>query len=260
MFTTPNFTICGALFVEALCSIETIKNRSLPGSSNYFVEEEIVDMQDVSMLWLPGGVTCYVDINKDEILCIGVGWYSDEGINLVMERDYGMDGKLKETDTKKISAVSIFFETMSYWLNESTGYIDYDHDCDKQKAVLLADIAHISGLVVVGVIPSPFDYADVVTTTIYKSLRGPREAMIFFRKGVKEINKQGQKVLYDYQDKINQAVFPGLQGGTHNHIITRLAFPLKQANDDASVSDIPLDARESSGANNIKDICYVFCF
>ncbi|KAE9604377.1 putative glycine hydroxymethyltransferase [Lupinus albus] len=124
---------------------------------------------------------------------------------------------------------------MSYWLNESTGYIDYDHvgryhrDCDKQKAVLLADIAHISGLVVVGVIPSPFDYADVVTTTIYKSLRGPREAMIFFRKGVKEINKQGQKVLYDYQDKINQAVFPGLQGGTHNHIITRLAFPLKQA-------------------------------
>ncbi|OIV94468.1 hypothetical protein TanjilG_25530 [Lupinus angustifolius] len=165
-----------------------------------------------------------------------------------------------QTDTKKISAVSIFFETMPYRLDESTGYIDYDqlersatlfrpklivagasayarlYDyerirkvCDKQKAVLLADMAHISGLVAADVIPSPFDYADVVTTTTHKSLRGPRGAMIFFRKGVKEINKQGKEVLYDYEDKINQAVFPGLQGGPHNHTITGLAVALKQA-------------------------------
>ncbi|KAF2283849.1 hypothetical protein GH714_016524 [Hevea brasiliensis] len=114
-----------------------------------------------------------------------------------------------QTDTKKISAVSIFFETMPYRLNESTGYIDYDqleksatlfrpklivagasayarlYDyarirkvCDKQKAILLADMAHISGLVA---------------------------------------------------DKINQAVFPGLQGGPHNHTIAGLAVALKQA-------------------------------
>ncbi|XP_008236601.1 PREDICTED: serine hydroxymethyltransferase, mitochondrial [Prunus mume] len=166
-----------------------------------------------------------------------------------------------QTDTKKISAVSIFFETMPYRLNESTGYIDYDqleksaklfrpklivagasayarlYDyahirkvCNNQKAILLADMAHISGLVAAGVIPSPFEYADVVTTTTHKSLRGPRGAMIFFRKGVKEINKQGKiTVLYDYEDKINQAVFPGLQGGPHNHTITGLAVALKQA-------------------------------
>ncbi|KAL2551705.1 Serine hydroxymethyltransferase 1 [Forsythia ovata] len=165
-----------------------------------------------------------------------------------------------QTDTKKISAVSIFFETMPYRLNESTGYIDYDqmeksatlfrpklivagasayarlYDyarirkvCDKQKAIMLADMAHISGLVAADVIPSPFEYADVVTTTTHKSLRGPRGAMIFFRKGVKEINKQGKEVLYDYEDKINQAVFPGLQGGPHNHTITGLAVALKQA-------------------------------
>lgn len=121
---------------------------------------------------------------------------------------------------------------------------------------MLADMAHISGLVAANVIPSPFDYADVVTTTTHKSLRGPRGAMIFFRKGVKEINKQGKevkqkrqnlnqyvldlstlfhvihllswKVLYDFEDKINQAVFPGLQGGPHNHTITGLAVALKQ--------------------------------
>lgn len=55
-------------------------------------------------------------------------------------------------------------------------------------------MAHISGLVAAGVIPSPFDYADIVTTTTHKSLRGPRGAMIFFRKGVKGVNKQGQEV------------------------------------------------------------------
>ena len=55
-------------------------------------------------------------------------------------------------------------------------------------------MAHISGLVAAGVIQSPFEYADIVTTTTYKSLRGPRGAMIFFRKGVKEVNKQGKEV------------------------------------------------------------------
>ncbi|CAL5366535.1 unnamed protein product [Camellia sinensis] len=131
-----------------------------------------------------------------------------------------------QTDTKKISAVSIFFETMPYRLNESIGYIDYDYleksatlfrpklivagasayarlydygrirkVCDNQKAIMLADVAHISGLVTTDVIPSPFDYVDVVTTTTHKPLRGPCGAMIFFRKGLKEINKQGQEAI-----------------------------------------------------------------
>ncbi|KAJ0448689.1 putative calycin [Helianthus annuus] len=82
-----------------LCT-ETLKKRNLPESAVYFGEEEVLDMVDVTMLWLPGGVTGYVDVKKDGILCIGVGWYSDEGINLVMERDYGIDGKLKEVRSK----------------------------------------------------------------------------------------------------------------------------------------------------------------
>lgn len=78
------------------------------------------------------------------------------------------------------------------WTHEA--YYNLQQVCDKQKAVMLADMAHISGLVAAGVIPSPFDYADVVTTTTHKSLRGPRGAMIFFRKGLKEVNKQGKEV------------------------------------------------------------------
>uniref|UniRef100_A0A0D9W7T0 DUF3598 domain-containing protein n=1 Tax=Leersia perrieri TaxID=77586 RepID=A0A0D9W7T0_9ORYZ len=88
----------GALFVY-LC-METVKKRNLPESSIFFGEEEMLDMQDVTMLWLPGGVTAYVDVDKDGILCIGVGWYSEEGINMVMERDYGTDGKLREVRWK----------------------------------------------------------------------------------------------------------------------------------------------------------------
>ena len=53
--------------------------------------------------------------------------------------------------------------------------------------------------------------------------------MIFFRRGVKGTDKKGNKILYDFEDKINQAVFPGLQGGPHNHTITALAIALKAA-------------------------------
>ena len=165
-----------------------------------------------------------------------------------------------QTETKKISAVSIFFETMPYRLDEQTGLIDYDalertaelyrpklivagasayarfYDyarmravADRHNAVLLADMAHISGLVAAGVVPSPFDYADVVTTTTHKSLRGPRGAMIFYRKGVKGTDKKGNEVRYDLETPINFSVFPGLQGGPHNHTIAGLAVALKQA-------------------------------
>ncbi|XP_058104069.1 uncharacterized protein LOC131248048 [Magnolia sinica] len=89
----------GRLQYVYLCT-ETLKKRSLPENPVYFGEEEMLDMQDVAVLWLPGGITGYVDVKKDGILCIGVGWYSDEGINLVMERDYGTDGKLKEARWK----------------------------------------------------------------------------------------------------------------------------------------------------------------
>jgi len=161
---------------------------------------------------------------------------------------------------KKISMVSKYFESIPYRLDESTGIIDYD-ECekfatrilpklliagtsaysrlidyarmrsiaDKCGSYLLADMAHISGLVAAGVVPSPFEYADVVTTTTHKSLRGPRGAMIFYRKGQQGVDKKGNPIMWDLEEKINAAVFPGLQGGPHNHTITALAVALKQA-------------------------------
>ncbi|OJJ00024.1 hypothetical protein ASPVEDRAFT_126550 [Aspergillus versicolor CBS 583.65] len=166
-----------------------------------------------------------------------------------------------QTPSRKISAVSTYFETFPYRVNLETGIIDYDtleanaelyrpkclvagtsaycrlidyarmrKIADKVGAYLIVDMAHISGLIAAGVIPSPFEYADVVTTTTHKSLRGPRGAMIFFRKGVRNTDpKTGKDILYDLEGPINFSVFPGHQGGPHNHTITALSVALKYA-------------------------------
>merc|ERR1719487_693230 len=87
----------------------------------------------------------------------------------------------------------------------------------------MADIAHISGLVATKEAASPFEFCDIVTTTTHKSLRGPRAGMIFFRRG-----DEPEAPHYDYEDAINFAVFPSLQGGPHNHQIAGLATQLKE--------------------------------
>lgn len=99
----------------------------------------------------------------------------------------------------------------------------------KHGAYLLSDMAHISGLVAADVVASPFPHSDIVTTTTHKTLRGPRGAMIFYRKGVRSTNKKGERIMYSLEDSVNASVFPGHQGGPHNHTIAALAVALKQA-------------------------------
>ena len=86
---------------------------------------------------------------------------------------------------------------------------------DEVGAVLVADIAHISGLVAAGVHPSPVGIADVVTSTTHKTFRGPRGGMIFCKK--------------QHAAAIDRAVFPGLQGGPHNHVTAAIAVAAREA-------------------------------
>jgi len=151
------------------------------------------------------------------------------------------------TPKKKVSATSVYFESMPYIVSPETGLIDYDdmerrakmflpkliigggsayprewdysrmrQIADSVGALFMVDMAHISGLVAGGVADSPFQYADIVTSTTHKTLRGPRSGMIFAKR--------------EYMDDINAAVFPSLQGGPHNHQIGALAVALKEAN------------------------------
>ncbi len=96
---------------------------------------------------------------------------------------------------------------------------------DAGGSLLMVDMSHIAGLVAGGEYPSPFEYADVVTTTTHKTLRGPRSALIFVRKDKK--GKDG--MVMDLDKKIDKAVFPGLQGGPHMNQIAAVAIALKEA-------------------------------
>ncbi|XP_077103964.1 serine hydroxymethyltransferase, mitochondrial-like [Siphateles boraxobius] len=101
--------------------------------------------------------------------------------------------------------------------------------CSELNAYLLADMAHISGLVAGRAVPSPFEHADLVTSTTHKSLRGSRAGLIFYRKGVRSLDKKGKEIMYNLEEKVNFSVFPSLQGGPHNHAIAGVAVALKQA-------------------------------
>lgn len=156
------------------------------------------------------------------------------------------------TAKKRISASSIYFESLPYYIGED-GLIDYDglatmakqfkpkliicgasaytRDFDYPRfraiadsvgAYLMCDMSHISGLVATKLLSNPFEYCDIVTTTTHKTLGGPRSAMIFTNIG----KHPGMSQLVD------DAVFPALQGGPHNHQIAAVAAQLAYAQTD----------------------------
>ncbi len=178
-------------------------------------------------------------------MAVYVGLVPREGKIMGMSLDHG--GHL--THGHKVSASGKFWTQVPYGLNKNTelldyaalkelaiaekpniivgGYTAYPRVVDFKKlrevadacgALLMVDMSHIAGLVAGRAYPSPFEYADIVTTTVHKTLRGPRAALIFSRIDARELGK-----------KIDKAVFPGLQGGPHINQIAAVAVALKEA-------------------------------
>ncbi len=133
---------------------------------------------------------------------------------------YGVDKETEMIDYDAIRKLALA-EKPKLILSGYTAYpraIDFREFrkiCDEAGAVCMADIAHIAGLCATNVHENPVPYFDVVTTTTHKSLRGPRGAVIMCKK--------------EFAEKIDKAVFPGLQGGPHEHQIAAKAVCFKEA-------------------------------
>jgi len=178
--------------------------------------------------------------------------------DLIMGLSLAHGGHL--THGHKVNVSSKFYKTVQYTLSKETGRIDYDeveklakehkpkiivsgatayprefdfkrfHEiAESVDAYSMADIAHIAGLIVGGVHQSPFPITDIVTTTTHKTLRGPRGGMIMSKIEDRLKEKYHAKSKWNLAQRIDRAIFPGLQGGPHEHQIAAKAVAFGEA-------------------------------
>ncbi|MFT5951183.1 MAG: glycine hydroxymethyltransferase [Francisella sp.] len=140
------------------------------------------------------------------------------GLNEVGDIDYDQVAQLtKEHKPKMIIAGFSAFSGILDWAK-------FREIADSVDAILMADIAHVAGLVVTGLYPNPFPFVDVATTTTHKTLRGPRGGLILCNNNP------------DLAKKLNSAIFPGIQGGPLMHVIAAKAVAFKEALDPSFVA------------------------
>lgn len=259
LIASENFT--SRAVMEAVGSVLTNKySEGLPGK-RYYGGNEVID--DLERLCQTRALKAF-SLNPEE-WGVNVQSYSGSTANFSLftamlepnERVMGLhlpDGGhlshgfyrgLKTGGTKAVNISARYFNSLPYRISAETGYCDYDEleksaklfrpkmivvggsayprdwdyermrkICDSIGAIMHVDMAHFSGLVAGGVVKNPFDYADVVTTTTHKSLRSTRAALIFYKQ--------------QYAMQVNNAVFPGSQGGPHNHAIAGVAVQLRE--------------------------------
>jgi len=155
------------------------------------------------------------------------GWKVNFSAKFFNAVQYGLDPKTQMFNYEEIKKLAQEVKPKLIWVGATAyprifDWAKFKEIADSVGAYLAADIAHIAGLVVAGAHPSPVPFVHIVTTTTHKTLRGPRGGMIM-------VTEEGLKKDIDLGDKINKAVFPGLQGGPHENRVASLAVCLKEA-------------------------------
>jgi glycine hydroxymethyltransferase len=192
--------------------------------------------------------------------------------NKILSMDLSHGGHLTHGFKKNFSGQ--LYEKITYGVSEETGYIDYDElmaiakktnpdlviagasaypreldfakfkeIADEVGALFLADVAHLAGLIVAGVHQDPIPYADFVTTSTHKTLRGPRGGLVLCKS--------------KYASKIDQFIFPGIQGGPLMHVIAAKAVAFKEAKtEEFREAQIQTLKNTKKLANELKDKGY----
>jgi len=155
------------------------------------------------------------------------GWKVNFSAKFFNSVQYGVDEKTNLIDYEAVRKIIEAAKPKLMWVGATAyprifDWAKFREIADSIGAYLAADIAHIAGLVVAGVHPSPVPYAHIVSTTTHKTLRGPRGGMIM-------VTDEGLKKDPELAKKIDKAVFPGLQGGPHMNRVAALAVCLKEA-------------------------------
>lgn len=250
----PSENYTSAAVMEAMGSILTNKYSEGYAGKRYYNGNEFID--EIEMLAIERAKSLF------DVPAANVQPYSGSPANLAVylatmqPGDTVMGLSLPDgghlTHGWKVSATAIFYNSVPYHVEED-GRIDmdevrtlarahmpkliwagataypYQYDyaafaeiADEVGAYLAADIAHVAGLIAAGAHPSPVPHAHIVTTTTHKTLRGPRGGIIM-------TTARGLQKDPDLATKVDKAVFPGLQGGPHDHQTAAIAIALKEA-------------------------------
>ena len=215
----------GCRYMDDVESLAIERAKALFGAEHVNVQPHAGSQANMAVyhaLLEPGDTVLGMSLSQGGHLTHGAGVnFSGSLYNIV---GYGVDAETERIDMAEIARLAAVHQPKLIVVGATAYPRHFDFAAwrrvaDSVGAYLLADIAHIAGLIAGGAHPDPVPYSDVVTTTTHKTLRGPRGAMIMCKA--------------EYADKIDRAVFPGLQGGPFLHTIAARAVAFKEASEPA---------------------------
>ena len=215
----------GCKFMDDVESLAIERAKALFGAEHINVQPHAGSQANMAVyhaLLEPGDTILGMSLSQGGHLTHGAGVnFSGNHYNIVA---YGVNAETERIDMEEITRLAKEHRPKLIVVGATAYPRHFDFAvwreiADSVEAYLLADIAHIAGLIAGGVHPDPVPYCDVITTTTHKTLRGPRGAMIMCKA--------------EYADQIDRAVFPGLQGGPFLHTIAARAVAFKEASEPA---------------------------